>query len=129
MNRIEEARSWVNLVTVLVLLLATGSASASGVCVWGDIDAGQFYVPGDTVIKSCTLNDTMTCKGDGLIIGGGQIRIYGDGYCIKGDGTGTGVYNPGSSTFFELHDIEITNFETGIKLRHVTGTTIYLDFR
>lgn len=125
MNRIKETRSRVNLATVLVLLLATGSASASGVCVWGDIDAGQFYVSGDTVIKSCTLNDTMTCKGDGLIIGGGQIRIYGDGHCIKGDGTGTGVYNPGSSTFFELHDLEITNFETGIKLGHVTGTTIY----
>lgn len=123
----EVRKSRVDLITVLVvmLLLATGSASASGVCVWGDIDAGQFYVSGDTVTKSCTLNDTMTCKGDGLIIGGGQIRIYGDGYCIKGDGTGTGIYNPGASTFFELHNLGIKNFETGIKLRHVTETAIY----
>jgi parallel beta-helix repeat protein len=113
------------LLATSLLVLLTGSAGASGVCVWGDIDAGEFYVCGDTVTKSCTLNDTMTCKGDGLIIGSGQIRIYGEGYCIKGDGTDTGIYNPGSSTFFELHDLGVKNFETGIKLRHVTGTTIY----
>ena len=95
------------LLTVSLLVLLTGSAGANGVCVWGDIDAGQFYVSGDTVTKSCTLDNTMTCHGDGLIIGSGQIRIYGDGYGIEGDGTGTGIYNPGSSTFFELHDLFI----------------------
>lgn len=125
MKELKKARMGIITVLVIMLVLATGSASANGVCVWGDIDAGEFYVSGDTVTKSCTLNGSMTCKEDGLIIGSGQIRIYGDGYCIKGDGTGTGIYNPGSSMFFELHDLEIKNFETGIMLRHVTGTTIY----
>ena len=77
-------------IAAVFLVAAIGSASANGVCVWGNINNGEFYQCGQTVTQSCTLNATMTCSpGYGLIIGADDITINGAEYTIDGQSPGT----------------------------------------
>jgi hypothetical protein len=98
----------------IVLLVAAGSASADGVCVWGNRDAGEYYECGDIVIKSCTFNESMTCPaGHGLIIGADGITIDGAGYAITGDRSacpncGEGQDIPESSTTMRPLHVDTT---------------------
>ena len=123
--------------------MAAGSASANGVCVWGDIAAGQYYECGDIVTQSCTLNASMTCTDNtkpGLYIGADNIVIDGDGYAMTGSRSATacassvfgaappseavpakhsGIVNGANMQSYDnviIQNLEITNFCTGIVL-------------
>jgi len=93
--------------------IPTRGASNTGFCVASD---GTAFGCGDTVTKDCWFNGSMCCEGDGLILGPGQPDIYGNGYAIIGNGTGTGIKSPGSA-LLSINDLEIENFEKGIWLQ------------
>lgn len=124
-------------ILLAMLVMATGSASANGVCVWGNIDNGEFYQCGQTVTQSCTLNATMICDTRyGLIVGASDITINGynstqDQYfAIDGQSPGTcapvraGIYNaPGEAGGYDnvvIKNLEIKNFCYGIRIRGST---------
>ena len=137
-RRLPEARRLSSGITTLalagiVLLMAVGSASANGVCVWGNVDLGEYYECGDTVRKDCTFNATMVCPvgylSCGLIIGADDIIV--DGYngtiCCGITGTGTpdesiGIYNynvshgtyGGGHHNVVIRNLDISGFTDGI---------------
>ena len=115
----------------IVMLVAAGGASANGVCVWGDIGAGEYYECGDLVTQSCTLNASMDCTDEtvcGLIIGADGITIDGAGYSMTGDlvnatcigsqtspcVTHSGVINTGGWDNVVVKNLEIKDFNTGV---------------
>ena len=85
------------------------------------------YRCGDTVMKSCSLNGSMTCPAGqhGLIIGTDGITIDGNGYAIIGSGCGdtyiVGVYNYNEAlncgyNNVIIKNLEVKNFCTGIRV-------------
>ena len=109
-------------ILLAMLVMATGSASADGVCVWGNIDNGEFYQCGQTVTQSCTLNATMTCSsGHGLQVGANGITIDGANYTIDGPGCSdtyiVGIYNNNGYDNIVIKNVEVKNFCDGIRLK------------
>ncbi len=112
-------------IAAVFLVAAIGSASANGVCVWGNINNGEFYQCGQTVTQSCTLNATMTCSsGYGLIIGADDITINGAEYTIDGQSPGTcedynragisGTITSSTRDNVTIKDLKVKNFCSGI---------------
>ena len=65
-------------ILLVMLVMATGSASADYACV-ADDGTGAFFC-GDTVTENCTLNGTMDCSGFGLNLSSGTNHITINGY-------------------------------------------------
>ena len=114
------------VVAGIVLLVAAGSASAEFACV-ADDGSGDAYFFGDTVMKSCTLNGSMSgTNSHGLRIGADDVTIDGADYMITGDNTldTIGIYNydPGFGTYGGGHNnvvirnLEISGFTDGIRV-------------
>jgi len=108
-------------IATVLLIAAIGSVSADHACVAND-GSGDAYFCGDTVLKSCTLNGTMTCTDNtknGLVVGADGITIDGNGYAIIGPGCGdttiSGIKNVGYDNVI-IKNLEITGFCNGIFL-------------
>ena len=119
-------------IATVFLVAMVGSASANGVCVWGDIGAGEYYECGDLVTQSCTFNASMTCPAGGalgiLTVQASDVTIDGNGYALIGPGGnvnryGIHVYNDLDSIGYDnvtIKDMEIRNFRTGINVKGYT---------
>ena len=127
---------------LVMLVIATGSTSANGVCV----GANYNFSCGMEVNESCTLNATMSCsdpgtpnKGYGLKVGADNIIIDGDGYALDGVAHGTceyneaprraGIYNYGHDNV-TIKNLTVKNFCNGIHFKgslnnYVDNCTIY----
>ncbi len=108
----------VMAITTVFLVAAIGSASADYACVSND-GSGDAYFCGGTVLKSCTLNGSMDCAGGaGLIVGGEDIIIDGNGYYISGSpwDAANGVYNLKHDNV-TIRNLEVKNFYIGIRLK------------
>ena len=109
-----------------VLVVAAGGASAEFACV-ADDGSGDAYFFGDTVMKSCTFNGSMSgTNSHGLCIGADDVVIDGAGYMITGDNTldtiGIHNYDPSFGTYGGGHNnvviqnLEISGFTEGIRV-------------
>jgi parallel beta-helix repeat protein len=109
------------MVIATVFLIATvGSASAEHACV-ADDGSGDAYFCSDTVLKSCTLNGSMTCADTtkpGLNVGASDITINGSGYKITGSETravcGNAVWGTTSQVNPAIHSGIVNNGEFGV---------------
>jgi len=118
-------------IAAVFLIVAVGSARADRACV-ADDGSGDAYFCGDTVMKSCTLNGSMSCSsGHGLVIGADDITINGAGYKIIGSENATicatvgqnnpqdgicGIINSNGYDNVIIKNIDIENFCVGIGL-------------
>ncbi|VUT27937.1 MAG: hypothetical protein SYNGOMJ08_00494 [Candidatus Syntrophoarchaeum sp. GoM_oil] len=98
----------------------------NGVCVWGDIGAGEYFECGDTVDKSCTFNRSMSCRGcddgDGLIVDANNITINGAGYKLIGNYSGVGILSNHSGV--TIKNLQVEDFSTGIKIENGSENAI-----
>ena len=131
---------------VIFLIVAVGSGSAEFACVADDVSGGAYFC-GDAVMKSCTLNGSMTCTDNtkpGLIVGASNIVIDGAGFKMTGNedapacvvsniggATGqtipakhSGIINAGGFDNVVIKNLEIENFCTGIALGNAINTDV-----
>ena len=122
------------IVTLLLLVLLTGTSGAAPACVAQD---GTAFFGGDTVFMSCTLNGSMVCPHEGLTIGADGVIIDGNGYAITGSATSSdcewcsevvpcsvsGIYNVGHDDVV-IRNIEISGFCTGIALAGIGADAV-----
>ena len=124
-------------ILLVMLVMATGSASADYACV-ADDGTGAFFC-GDTVTENCTLNGTMDCSGFGLNLSSGTSHIVINGYnatdtayyAIKGsksanacscddedapENADCGIYNNGHDNV-TIKNLTVENFCHGIVLK------------
>ena len=107
-------------------MVAAGGASAEFACV-ADDGSGDAYFFGDTVMKSCTFNGSMSgTNSHGLCIGADDVVIDGAGYMITGDNTldTIGIHNydhsfgtyGGGHNNVAIQNLEISGFTEGIRV-------------
>ena len=114
------------IIAAILLFLFIGIAAADHACM---ADDGTPFFCGDTVLKSCMLNGSMSCSsGVCLIVGANDITIDGAGYKITGNredlscggaesvpAEHSGIVNTEYDNV-EIKSLEIENFCTGIVL-------------
>ena len=143
----KKKRFLIAAIAAVLLVAATGSASANCVCDDGYCDdvGRNYYTCGETVTESCTFNADMTCTGGcvqgtpvhALTIGADDVTIDGAGqYAITGDVAGDvchtgesncdggccGILNKGYKGL-TIKDLEISNFCAGIGLMRGHGVS------
>lgn len=78
---------------------------------------------GTTVTGDLTLDQDLTCTGDGLIVGADGVRIDLAGHTISGGGTGAGVRIVGRQGVWVTGG-QITNFTAGVLVNNSSGVVI-----
>jgi len=78
---------------------------------------------GDTITNTIILNENLTCSGNGLIAGAGNITIDCRGKTLQGDGTGKGIKVEGFDRV-TITNCNIVGFDDGIYLRKSIDNTI-----
>jgi len=89
-----------------------------------DDGSGDAYRCGDTVMKSCTFNQNVSCplSGTGLIAGTDNITINGTGYTLIGNFSGAGIFSNHSGV--RIKNLQVKNFFTGIKIENTSANDI-----
>ncbi|CAD6494761.1 MAG: Right handed beta helix region [Candidatus Argoarchaeum ethanivorans] len=96
------------MVVFLVFFIETADAG----CIGEITDTN--YGCGDTVIESCTFDESLICSMDGLMIGADGIVIDGDGYTLTGTGDGKdGIHNEDCDCV-TIKNMDIRDFCFGI---------------
>jgi hypothetical protein len=82
---------------------------------------------GDTLTTSVVLTRNLTCIGDGLIVGVPGIKVNLGGYTLRGDGTGTGISDPGNLGV-AVRNGQIATFQYGVVSSAGTVTADHVTF-
>lgn len=71
---------------------------------------------GDTIMTDTTLDEDLTCTGDGLTIGSNNITVDGNGHeliNVVRSGTGVKIFQ---NQYVTIKNLKITNFQIGINI-------------
>ena len=78
---------------------------------------------GTTIVEDLTLDQDLTCSGDGLIIGADGIKIDLKGHTITGSGSGVGIGVTGR-TNVSIAGGTVRNFVAGVRVSNSSDVVI-----
>ena len=104
-----KAFRWIMLVGLVTVVLVPAAGHARS-------EASQITSCGQTVTTNAVLTQSLTCTGDGVVVGASGITIDLNGFAIKGDG-GSGDYGIDNSAGHDDVTVKqgvLRQFETGV---------------